>query len=143
VRFLGFACDGRGLDSLGRETRQDNPDGTATTTTYDGAGRITGVRHQDAVSTTLDLALLTNDDADNSLTKSTLDGVHSMTYDAASQLLSEYHPIAGVKTWTFDPVGNRLSQDFTQVGVRRLTIWAHDVTSRNDGHGLFQRRPDG
>jgi uncharacterized protein RhaS with RHS repeats len=41
-------------------------------------------------------------------------------------LLSECHPIAGVKTWTYDPAGNRLSQDFTQVGVRTLTNWTYD-----------------
>src|SRR5438309_438787 len=61
------------------------------------------------------------DAVDNPVKQVTLDGVDTMTYDAANQLLSEYHPIAGVKTWSFDPVGNRLNQDFTQVGVRTLT----------------------
>src|SRR5262249_39281780 len=63
----------------------------------------------------------------NPVVKVTLDGRHTMTYDLTNQLLSEYHPLAGVKTWTFDPAGNRLSQDWTQAGVRSLTNWVYDA----------------
>jgi YD repeat-containing protein len=34
-----------------------------------------------------------------------------MTHDAANQLLTKYHPLAGVKAWAFDLAGNRSSQD--------------------------------
>jgi YD repeat-containing protein len=53
-----------------------------------------------------------------------------MTYDAANQLLSEYHPVSGVKSWTYDLAGNRLSQDWTQVGVRSLTNWTYDAADQ-------------
>jgi YD repeat-containing protein len=49
-----------------------------------------------------------------------------MAYDTANQLLAENHPLAGVKTWTFDGAGNRLTQDHTQAGGRTLTNWVYD-----------------
>ena len=103
-----------------------NWDATVSTLTYDPVGRLSGTRHTDAGGTELDLALLAYDEAGNPKLKVTRDGRHTMTYDAADQLLSEDHPLAGVKTWTFDSAGNRLSQDHTQVGVRTLTNWAYD-----------------
>jgi YD repeat-containing protein len=88
-------------------------------------GRLSGTRDTDHASNELDYALMGYDAAGNPTLKVTLDGRHTMTYDNADQLLSEHHPIAGVKTWTFDPAGNRLSQDFTQVNIRTVTLWTY------------------
>ncbi len=117
-------------DAAGQVVRQVNRDGSVTTVTYDSAGRQTGLQHCDAAGNQLDLALLAYDAAGNPLLKVTADGPHTMTYDAGNQLLSEYHPLAGVKTWTFDPAGNRLSQDFTQEGGRSLTNWLYDLADQ-------------
>jgi YD repeat-containing protein len=114
------------FDAAGQLIEQDNPDGTVTTWSYDRAGQVTGTRHKDKTGAVLDQAYLTYDPVGNPLTKNTLDGVHTMSYDAANQLRSEYHPLAGVKTWAYDLAGNRPSQDWTQVGVRTLTNWAYD-----------------
>ena len=118
------------FDALARWTQRQLPDGWTSTAAYDAAGRLTGVLHKTSGGSVIDQALMAYDAVDNPLKKVTLDGVDTMTYDAANQLLSEYHPIAGVKTWTFDPVGNRLSQDFTQVRVRTLTNWAYDAADQ-------------
>src|SRR5207237_1789814 len=116
----------RTFDAVARWTQHQLPDGSTSTATYDAAGRLTGVLHAAPGGALIDEALMAWDAADNPIHKTTIDGVHTMTYDPANQLLSEYHPIAGVKSWTFDPTGNTLSQDFTQVGVRTLTNWAYD-----------------
>ncbi len=93
---------------------------------YDGVGRLTGTRDTNYAAAELDRAILVYDPVGNPILKVTADGAHTMTYDAANQLLSEDHPLAGIKTWSYDPAGNRLSQDFTQVGVRTHTSWTYD-----------------
>ena len=60
------------------------------------------------------------------LTKTILDEVQTFTYDTANQVLSENNPLSGIVTWSYDPNGNRLSQDATQSGVRTITNWAYD-----------------
>lgn len=117
-------------DAAGQLYQQLGRDGSLATFTYDGAGRQTGVRHQSAVGVLLDLALLTYDAAGNPTLKVTQDGPHTMTYDAANQLLAEQHPLGVVQTWTYDPAGNRLSQDRTQVGIRSLTYWTYDAAEQ-------------
>src|SRR5204863_9539046 len=96
----------------------------------DSARQPLGVRHNDAPGTVLTYAPVSSDAVGNPVNEITHDGMHTMTYDAANQLLSEYDPIAGVKTCTFDLAGNRLSQDFTQVNVRSLTNWSCDAADQ-------------
>src|SRR5207244_3201201 len=105
-------------------------DNSTTTQTFDAAGQMTGLRHRASSGTQIDLSLLAYDAVGNPTLKVTRDGRHTMSYDAANQLLSEYHPLAGAKTWTFDEVGNRLSQDHTQVGTRTLTNWVYDAADQ-------------
>jgi YD repeat-containing protein len=106
------------------------PDGSVFTVAYDAAGRLIGVRHRDAAGALIDECQLLYDAAGNPILKVTVDGRHTMAYDAANQLLAENHPLGGAKTWTFDPVGNRLSQDQTQVGVRTETLWVYDAADQ-------------
>lgn len=37
---------------------------------------------------------------------------------------------AGVRIWAYDPAGNLLSQDLTQVGVRTVTNWSYDLADQ-------------
>lgn len=147
------------FDPVGQMVDRYTPESARTTVSYDGAGRPTGTRHSDQSGMVLDYALLTHDTVGNPLAKATRDGLHSMSYDATNQLLSEYHPLAGVKTWSYDPAGNRLSQDWTQAGMRTLTFWSYDpadqlVTEMTEsavttfifdgaGNRLLEQAPDG
>jgi RHS repeat-associated protein len=53
-------------------------------------------------------------------------GVTTWVYDAASQLVAEWHEVGLIATWTYDGAGNRLSQDRLQGGVRTVTGYAFD-----------------
>jgi YD repeat-containing protein len=114
------------FDAAGRTSRETMPDGSVTTFAYDPVGRLIGTHHADALGAELDLALLGHDSAGNPILKVTEDGRHTMTYDPSDQLLSEYHPVSGPKTWGYDPVGNRLSQAATWQGIATVTNWTYD-----------------
>ena len=101
---------GFSYDALGRRTQLSRPNGIATNYSYDSVSRLLSILHQ-AGSTTIDGEAYTVDPAGNRTAKTDdLAGVTSnYTYDKIYELTQVLQGTNTTETYTFDPVGNRLS----------------------------------
>ncbi|MBZ5689021.1 MAG: IPT/TIG domain-containing protein [Acidobacteriia bacterium] len=101
---------GFSYDALSRRTQLTRPNGISTNYTYDAVSHLLSVLHQQA-STTLDGASYTYDAAGNRQTKTNyLNTVTSnYGYDPLYQLLQVTQGGSTTESYTYDPVGNRLS----------------------------------
>src|SRR2546422_502451 len=97
-------------DALSRRTQLTRPNGVNTTYVYDALSRLLSVTHQHA-GTTLDGASYTVDAAGNRLSRTALPGTTAtnFTYDAIYELLTAAQGRKNTESYTYDPVGNRLS----------------------------------
>jgi RHS repeat-associated protein len=101
---------GLGYDALSRRTSLTRPNTVNTSYGYDNLSRLLSVTHAKG-STTLDGETYTVDAAGNRSTKSDLyAGVTTnFGYDAIYELLSAMQGGTTKESYTYDPVGNRLS----------------------------------
>jgi YD repeat-containing protein len=100
-------------DPLGRQTRIDYPNGTVTTTDYDALGRPILVESQDAQGNPIARTHYSLDAAGHRTRLSEPNRTLDYAYDALYRLTQETLTDAqGTRTttWSYDKVGNRLSQ---------------------------------
>jgi RHS repeat-associated protein len=107
-----FTSGGFGFsyDALSRRTQMTRPNSVSTLYAYDNLSRLTSVMHQLSGST-IDGAAYTVDNAGNRTAKTDeLAGVTSnYSYDAIYELTQVTQGANTTESYTFDPVGNRLS----------------------------------
>ncbi len=89
---------------MGRRTWLSRPNGLNTSYTYDVAGQLKTIDH-----TGIGLWQYHYDAVGNRTQRSTPTGTHTYAYDATDRLTSATHPTGPVETFTYDPVGNRLT----------------------------------
>jgi RHS repeat-associated protein len=101
---------GFSYDALSRRTGLTRPNSVTTNYTYDNLSRLLSVVHQ-KTGTTLDGATYTVDAAGNRTSKGDLRaGVTSnYTYDAIYELTKAMQGGSTTESYTYDPLGNRLS----------------------------------
>jgi RHS repeat-associated protein len=101
---------GFGYDALSRRTSMTRPNAVNSTYSYDNLSRLLSVTHANG-GTTLDGASYTVDNVGNRLTRTALPGGTATTfgYDNIYELLSATQSGTPKETYTYDPVGNRLS----------------------------------
>ncbi len=101
---------GFSYDALSRRTQMTRPNSIATNYTYDNLSRLLSVLHQSG-STTLDGASYTVDNAGNRTAKTDQRAAvtSNYTYDAIYELTQVTQATTTTESYSFDPVGNRLS----------------------------------
>jgi RHS repeat-associated protein len=106
----GTGSFGFGYDALSRRTSLTRPNSVGTSYTYDTLSRLLGVTHAKS-GTTLDGASYTVDNAGNRLTRTPLPSGTASTfgYDNIYELLSVTQGGTTKESYTYDPVGNRLT----------------------------------
>jgi len=107
---IGGGSFGFGYDALSRRTSLTRPNAVNTTYGYDSLSRLLSVVHQKGAAT-LDGATYSVDSAGNRTAKSDLlAGVTSnYTNDAIYELTKAMQGAATTESYSYDPVGNRLS----------------------------------
>ena len=108
--FSGTGSFGFAYDALSRRTQLTRPNNVTTNYAYDNLSRLQSVLHQLAGST-IDGATYTVDNAGNRAAKTDqLAGVTSnYGYDAIYELTGVTQGASTTESYTYDPVGNRLS----------------------------------
>ena len=106
----GTGSFGLSYDALSRRTQMTRPNGVNSNYTYDNLSRLLSVLHQ-AGASTIDGATYTVDAAGNRTAKTDqLAGVTSnYAYDAIYELTNVTQGTNTTESYTYDPVGNRLS----------------------------------
>src|SRR6266403_26222 len=101
---------GFSYDALSRRTQMTRPNSLATNYTYDNLSRLLSVLHQSG-STTLDGASYAVDNAGNrtSRTPQPSGTATNFGYDKIYELLRATQGGTTTESYTYDPVGNRLS----------------------------------
>jgi len=119
---------GFGYDALSRRTSLTRPNSVKTTYAYDNLSRLTSVLHQLSGST-IDGATYTLDNAGNRILRTPQPSgtASNYTYDAIYELTQVTQGATTTESYTYDPVGNRLS-DLTTSGWSNNT--SNELTSR-------------
>jgi RHS repeat-associated protein len=106
----GSGSFGFGYDALSRRTSLTRPNTVNTSYGYDNLSHLLSVVHQKG-TTTLDGASYTVDNAGNRQSRTALPGTTAtnFTYDAIYELLTAKQGATTKESYTYDPVGNRLS----------------------------------
>jgi RHS repeat-associated protein len=106
----GTGSFGFGYDALSRRTSLTRPNSVGTSYSYDTLSRLLSVTHAKS-GTTLDGASYTVDNAGNRLTRTPLPTGMASTfgYDNIYELLSVTKSGSTTESYTYDPVGNRLT----------------------------------
>src|SRR5262249_10169249 len=101
---------GFSYDALSRRTQMTRPNGVTTNYAYDNLSRLTSVLHQLSGST-IDGATYTVDNAGNrtSKTDNRTNVTSNYGYDAIYELTGVTQGTTNTESYTYDPVGNRLS----------------------------------
>src|SRR5579883_3407205 len=125
---FGSGSFGFSYDALSRRTQMTRPNNVTTNYAYDNLSRLTSVLHQLAGST-IDGAMYTVYNAGNRTAKTDQRTAvaTSYRYDNIYQLLSAMQGATTTENYTYDPVGNRLS-DLTTSGWSNNT--SNELTSR-------------
>ena len=108
--FSGTGSFGFSYDVLSRRTQMTRPNNVATNYAYDNLSRLQSVLHQLAGST-IDGATYTVDNAGNRTAKTDQHAgvTSSYGYDAIYELTGVMQGANTTESYTYDPVGNRLS----------------------------------
>jgi RHS repeat-associated protein len=108
--FSGTGNFGFTYDALSRRTQMTRPNGLKSTYAYDNLSRLLNVLHQSG-ATTLDGASYAVDNAGNrtSRTPHPSGTASNYGYDALYELTSVTQSSTTTESYTYDPVGNRLS----------------------------------
>jgi RHS repeat-associated protein len=107
---FGSGSFGFSYDALGRRTQMTRPNNVTTSYTYDNLSRLLSVLHQ-AGGSTIDGSSYTVDNAGNRTAKTdqATAVTSNYTYDAIYQLTQVTQGGNTTESYTYDPVGNRLS----------------------------------
>jgi YD repeat-containing protein len=144
--FTASGNFGFSYDALSRRTQMTRPSGLSSNYTYDNLSRLLSVLHQSG-STTMDGASYTVDNAGNRTSKTDkLAGVTSnFTYDAIYQLTQVTQVANTTESYSYDPVGNRLSSlgvsSYTSNTSNELTATSN-ATYTYDFNGNMQTKTD-
>ncbi len=140
---------GFSYDALSRRTQMTRPNGVSTSYSYDNLSRLLSVLHQLSGST-IDGAVYTVDSAGNRTSKA--DELANVTtnygYDSIYELLQATQGATTTESYTYDPVGNRLSSlgvsSYTNNSSNELTATSNasytydyngNTTSKTDSTG--------
>ncbi|MEM8682201.1 MAG: RHS repeat-associated core domain-containing protein [Pseudomonadota bacterium] len=124
-----------GYDAVGNRASLDYANGTRTTYVYDPLYRLTELNHFDTLNVLMDRHTYTLGDNGNRLQHAELNGrTVDYTYDDLYRLLTETvtDPTLGNRSagWTYDAVGNRLTQVETDVSGTTTTTYVYDNNDR-------------
>src|SRR5713226_9013402 len=110
VAFSGTGNFGFSYDALSRRTQMTRPNGLKSVYAYDNLSRLLSVLHQSG-SATLDGAAYAVDNAGNrtSRTPQPSGTASNYAYDAIYELTGVTQNSTTTESYTYDPVGNRLS----------------------------------
>ncbi len=117
--FSGAGSFGFSYDALSRRTQMTRPNGLKSIYAYDNLSRLLSVLHQSG-STTLDGAAYAVDNAGNrtSRTPQPSGTASNFSYDNIYELTQVTQGASTTESYTYDPVGNRLSS----LGVSPYTV---------------------
>ena len=131
-------------DAAGRQTTVTRPNGTVTAVTYDTMHRATRIRHSNVSGVLEQFDYQRNATGDPTTVTQSTGGGASYVYDAVRRLVGETHtdgtPIAN-RTYTYDPVSNRLSQTDALTGA--TTNYRYDADDRLQAAGSTTFTYDG
>ena len=96
-------------DAANRRAQKTLGNGAYTTYEYDAAGQITHLINYDSSDSVISRFDYTYDDAGYRLSKETIEGVESYTYDDLNQLTSVTYPDGSTTQFAYDSMGNRLT----------------------------------
>ncbi|MEO1245948.1 MAG: Ig-like domain-containing protein [Pseudomonadota bacterium] len=124
-----------GYDAVGNRASLDYANGTRTSYTYDPLYRLTELSHFDTIDVLMDRHTYTLGDNGNRLQHAELNGrTVDYTYDDLYRLLTETvtDPTLGNRSagWTYDAVGNRLTQVETDASGTTTTTYTYDDNDR-------------
>jgi YD repeat-containing protein len=90
-------------------TRIEFPGGTIRENTYDGLQRHTGIQVTNPAEQVLMDYIYTWDETGNITEKTTEHGPYQYAYDDIDRLISAEYPTFSAEEWTYDPLGNRIT----------------------------------
>lgn len=140
---------GFSYDALSRRTQMTRPNGVSTSYSYDNLSRLLSVLHQLSGST-IDGAVYTVDSAGNRTSKANelANVTTNYGYDSIYELLQATQGATTTESYTYDPVGNRLSSlgvsSYTNNSSNELTATSNasytfdyngNTTSKTDSTG--------
>lgn len=96
-------------DAANRRAQKTLGNGAYTTYEYDAAGQIIHLVNYDPSGNVISRFDYTYDDAGNRLSKETIEGVESYTYDDLNQLTGVTYPDGTATEFVYDSMGNRLT----------------------------------
>jgi RHS repeat-associated protein len=143
---FGSGSFGFSYDALSRRTQMTRPNNVTTNYSYDNLSRLLSVLHQ-AGSSTIDGASYGLDNAGNRSSKNDLRAnvTSNYTYDALYELTQVTQGANTTESYSYDPVGNRLSS----VGVPSYSYNnSNEITSTSsatytyDNNGNTQTKTD-
>ncbi len=106
-------------------SRQDNPNGTHSTLTYDAARHTTQIRHATAAGVEIEHAYYSYDGAGRPLTRDAQTGRATWGYDTRDRLTTESGP-SGLTTWLYDQASRRS----WQIAPAATTTYAFDAADQ-------------
>ena len=135
-----------GYDAVGNRASLDYANGTRTTYTYDPLYRLTELSHFDTLDVLMDRHTYQLGDNGNRTQHAELNGrVVDYTYDDLYRLLTETvtDPNLGNRSasWTYDPVGNRMTQTETDASGTTTTTYTYDDNDRIQTEGAVGAAP--
>lgn len=126
------------------------PGGTIRTNTYDGLQRHTGIQVTNPAEQTLMDYVYQWDETGNITQKATEHGLYQYGYDAIDRLTEAEYPTFSAEAWTYDPLGNRITDARTgelewEYNANNELLSSVEYTFEYDANGslIAEYHPDG
>lgn len=124
-----------GYDAVGNRARVTYPSGVETRYTYDGRNRLTRIETRDAFNRVLmGMSYTLNDDGTRARISEDSGRIVDYRYDALGRLTEEAVTDAAVgdrtTRWSYDAVGNRLTETTTTATGSESVSYGYDVNDR-------------
>jgi len=146
---MQIASNSKGIDysydALHRVVRKDYTGGSYSTYGFDDAGRLESIIHKRSDESVIYTQINTPDNVGNIISKTTGLGTTTYWYDEIYQLTVADHPAQTDESFTYDPVGNRLtSLDYTDwdYNSRNQLTGYNGVTYTYDDNGNTTSKTD-